>query len=49
LPELQGIYTAKEINVFLTARGRVDAYPLFHTVHQIAWEGLPPTSVSSKL
>lgn len=27
--ELQGIYTAREIHIFLQARNRVDAYPLF--------------------
>lgn len=26
---------------FLKARNRIEGYPLFEKVHQIAWEGLP--------
>ncbi|CAG8950387.1 hypothetical protein HYFRA_00006880 [Hymenoscyphus fraxineus] len=32
---LQGTSTAQEVNSFLEARGRVDAYPLFKAVHDI--------------
>lgn len=33
---------AREINEFLKARERIDGYPLFKAVHQIAWEGVSP-------
>ncbi|EKD03459.1 glycerol-3-phosphate dehydrogenase (NAD+) [Trichosporon asahii var. asahii CBS 8904] len=40
--KLQGTATAEEVNRFLEARGRTEAYPLFEKVYRIAFEGLPP-------
>ncbi|KAL7416226.1 NAD-dependent glycerol-3-phosphate dehydrogenase N-terminus-domain-containing protein [Mrakia frigida] len=47
--KLQGIYTAREIHVFLKSRNRVEAYPLFQTVHEICWKGLEPKMITSRL
>lgn len=33
--ELQGIYTAQEINTFLKEKGEVDDYPLFKAVRSL--------------
>ncbi|KAI9639588.1 NAD-dependent glycerol-3-phosphate dehydrogenase C-terminus-domain-containing protein [Dioszegia hungarica] len=47
--KLQGIHTAKEINTFLKARNRVDAYPLFTNVYRICWEGKPAEELTDGL
>ena len=31
---------AKEVHLFLKARGRTEGYPLFEKVYNICWEGL---------
>lgn len=43
--ELQGAATAKEINSFLKSKNRVDAYPLFKAVYEIAYEGRDVESI----
>lgn len=47
--KLQGAITAQEVNVFLKRRGRVDAYPLFKTVYEIAFEHRPPSELTQAL
>ncbi|KDE04892.1 glycerol-3-phosphate dehydrogenase [NAD+] 1 [Microbotryum lychnidis-dioicae p1A1 Lamole] len=47
--KLQGVQTAKEVHEFLKARGRIDSYPLFHAVYNIAYEGLPPAKLTAHL
>jgi glycerol-3-phosphate dehydrogenase (NAD+) len=49
LPELQGIHTAKEIHMFLRARNRIGAYPLFDRVYHICWEGMPVDTLTDGL
>lgn len=36
--KLQGTETAREVHHFLEARGKVDEYPLFKAVYEIAFE-----------
>jgi glycerol-3-phosphate dehydrogenase (NAD+) len=31
---------AKEVHLFLKAKGRTEGYPLFEKVYNICWEGL---------
>ncbi|GAA5874570.1 hypothetical protein JCM3774_004650 [Rhodotorula dairenensis] len=38
--KLQGVETAKELHIFLKARGKVDEYPLFTFVYRAAYEGV---------
>jgi len=38
--KLQGIHTAKDVHIFLKARDRLGAYPLFDKVYHISWKGL---------
>ncbi|KAL8278950.1 hypothetical protein RQP46_008619 [Phenoliferia psychrophenolica] len=40
--KLQGVVTARELHVFLKARGKVEDYPLFTAVYRIAYEGVKP-------
>ncbi|UZJ52456.1 hypothetical protein CBS101457_001776 [Exobasidium rhododendri] len=47
--KLQGSETAKEVHSFLLARGKVDDYPLFKAVYNIAFEGGIPKELTSKL
>jgi glycerol-3-phosphate dehydrogenase (NAD+) len=47
--KLQGSETAKEVHNFLQARGKVDDYPLFKAVYNIAFEGGIPKELTSKL
>ena len=47
--KLQGTQTAKEVHEFLKAKGRVDGYPLFRTIYNIAFEGLPPAQLCADL
>ncbi|WVR07201.1 glycerol-3-phosphate dehydrogenase (NAD(+)) [Kwoniella sp. DSM 27419] len=47
--KLQGIHTAKDVHVFLKARDRLGAYPLFDKVYQISWEGLPVKKLTEGL
>ena len=47
--KLQGTQTAKEVHEFLKVKGRVDGYPLFRTIYNIAFEGLPPAQLSADL
>ena len=37
--KLQGAATAKEVNTFLKAKGKVQEFPLFTAVHEIVHEG----------
>lgn len=37
--KLQGAATAKEVNTFLNAKGKVHEFPLFTAVHEIVHEG----------
>ena len=37
--KLQGATTAKEVNTFLKAKGKVQEFPLFTAVHEIIHEG----------
>jgi glycerol-3-phosphate dehydrogenase (NAD+) len=43
--KLQGTATAEEVHNFLLARKRVNGYPLFNKVYQIAFEGLSPSEL----
>ncbi|KAL1410639.1 hypothetical protein Q8F55_004656 [Vanrija albida] len=43
--KLQGTATAEEVHAFLQAHGRVDGYPLFERVYQIAFKGLAPAQL----
>lgn len=36
--KLQGAATAKEVNTFLKAKGKVQEFPLFTAVHEIVHE-----------
>ncbi|WFD44117.1 glycerol-3-phosphate dehydrogenase (NAD(+)) [Malassezia psittaci] len=47
--KLQGTETAREVYQFLKSRKRVDAYPLFHTIYRIAYEGLEPAKLTADL
>ncbi|KEI37033.1 uncharacterized protein L969DRAFT_53846 [Mixia osmundae IAM 14324] len=47
--KLQGVETAREVHNFLQARGRVDEYPLFRTVYEIAYKSLEPSKITAKL
>ncbi|OCF36916.1 glycerol-3-phosphate dehydrogenase (NAD(+)) [Kwoniella heveanensis CBS 569] len=47
--KLQGIHTAKDVHVFLKARDRLGAYPLFDKVYHISWEGLPVAKLTEGL
>jgi glycerol-3-phosphate dehydrogenase (NAD+) len=47
--KLQGTETAKEVHAFLKARGKVEDYPLFRSVYSIAYEGVKPRDLTSKL
>lgn len=47
--KLQGSETAREIHHFLAARNKVDDYPLFRSVYNIAFEGGMPKELTSKL
>lgn len=38
--KLQGTITSEEIFKFLSARGRLEGYPLFEKVYRIAFEGM---------
>uniref|UniRef100_E1XUQ4 Glycerol-3-phosphate dehydrogenase [NAD(+)] n=1 Tax=Wallemia ichthyophaga TaxID=245174 RepID=E1XUQ4_WALIC len=46
---LQGTGTAKEIHEFLSHKGKVDNYPLFKTVYEIAFENKPAKELTSRL
>jgi len=37
--KLQGAATAKEVNTFLKAKGKVNEFPLFTAVYEIVYEG----------
>ncbi|CDS06950.1 hypothetical protein LRAMOSA09473 [Lichtheimia ramosa] len=43
--KLQGTLTAQEVHEFLSARGMVDQFPLFHTVYRIIYEGLDTQAI----
>lgn len=47
--ELQGIHTAKDVHIFLRARNRIGAYPLFDKVYHICWEGMPADTLTDGL
>lgn len=47
--ELQGIHTAKDVHIFLRARNRIGAYPLFDKVYHICWEGMPVDTLTDGL
>jgi glycerol-3-phosphate dehydrogenase (NAD+) len=47
--KLQGSETAREVHNFLQARGKVDDYPLFKAVYNIAFEGGVAGDLASKL
>ncbi|WWC61698.1 glycerol-3-phosphate dehydrogenase (NAD(+)) [Kwoniella dejecticola CBS 10117] len=47
--KLQGIHTAKDVHIFLKAREKLGAYPLFDKVYQISWEGLPVEKLTEGL
>ncbi len=47
--KLQGTETAREVHEFLKARDKVDDYPLFRAVYSIAYEGVKPRDLTSKL
>lgn len=47
--KLQGSETAREVHNFLEARGKVDDYPLFKAVYNIAFEGGIANQLASKL
>ena len=44
--KLQGTETAREVHEFLRAHGRVDEFPLFKRVYEIAFEGYPPEKLT---
>jgi len=45
--KLQGAATAREVNVFLKARGRVTEFPLFTAVYEIVYEGRDPRTITA--
>ncbi|TXT07174.1 hypothetical protein VHUM_03344 [Vanrija humicola] len=47
--KLQGIHTAKDCHIFLKARNRLGAYPLFDKVYHICWEGQDPATLTVDL
>lgn len=47
--KLQGSETAREVHNFLQTRGKVDDYPLFKAVYNIAFEGGMAKELASKL
>lgn len=47
--ELQGIHTAKDVHMFLKARNRIGAYPLFDKVYHICWEGMDVNTLTDGL
>ncbi|EKC99790.1 hypothetical protein A1Q2_05869 [Trichosporon asahii var. asahii CBS 8904] len=47
--KLQGIHTAKDVHMFLKARNKLGAYPLFDKVYHISWDGMDPTTLTDGL
>lgn len=47
--KLQGVETSRELHLFLAARGRTEAYPLFDVVYKIAYQGLPPSEITAHI
>ena len=44
---MQGTLTAKEVNHVLKMKGLEKQFPLFTTVYQISYEGLPVEAIAS--
>ena len=44
---MQGTLTAKEVNHVLKMKGLEKEFPLFTTVYQISYEGLPLEAIAS--
>ncbi|BEJ11766.1 hypothetical protein CspHIS471_0202260 [Cutaneotrichosporon sp. HIS471] len=47
--KLQGIHTAKDVHIFLEARNRIGAYPLFDKVFHICWEDMDVNTLTDDL
>ncbi|WFD32438.1 glycerol-3-phosphate dehydrogenase (NAD(+)) [Malassezia sp. CBS 17886] len=47
--KLQGTETAREVNAFLKARGRVGEFPLFRAIYKISFEGMDPKKLVADL
>ncbi|GAA5997754.1 glycerol-3-phosphate dehydrogenase family protein [Rhodotorula paludigena] len=47
--KLQGVETAKELHEFLKARGKVNDYPLFTFVYNVAYEGVKPDEITAHI
>jgi glycerol-3-phosphate dehydrogenase (NAD+) len=43
--KLQGAATAKEVNMFLKAKDKVQEFPLFTAVYEIVFEGRKPSTI----
>ena len=43
--KLQGATTAREVNNFLKAKGRVHEFPLFTAVYEIIFKGRKPDTI----